>query len=107
MGCAKYGRCPVTAIAIAKGPEWDPEVRGPTRLIMEWCKLVPQMQPETLVNAWEKMEQKLEGGNQWAKVTGPMSAAYMHLKDMNWQVETNDAYQISGLIDENGDMETQ
>ena len=33
MGSAKSGRCPITAIAIAKGPEWDPEVRGPTNLI--------------------------------------------------------------------------
>ena len=54
MGCTKYGMCPITAIAIAKGPEWDPEVRGPTRLLMEWCRLVPQVPPETLVKAWEK-----------------------------------------------------
>ena len=76
MGCAKYGRCPITAIAIAKGPEWDPEVRGPTRLIMEWCRLVPQVSPETLVNAWAKMEHHLEGGNIWKGATsGPRSLA--------------------------------
>ena len=54
MGCAKYGRCPITAIAIAKGPEWDPEVRGPTRLIMEWCRLTQLVPPDTLTKAWEK-----------------------------------------------------
>ena len=103
MGCAKYGRCPITAIAIAKGPEWDPEIRGPTRLIMEWCRLVPQVPPDTLTQAWINMEQHIEGGNQWAKVTGPMSAAYMHLKEMGWMVETNEADQVCGLIDENGE----
>ena len=51
MGSAKYGRCPTTAISIAKGPEWDPEVRGPTRLMLEWCRLVPQIAPETLTNS--------------------------------------------------------
>ena len=30
MGCAKYGR---KRHRRCKGPEWDPEVRGPTRLI--------------------------------------------------------------------------
>ena len=46
----------------------------------------------------------MTGGNQWAKVSGPMSAAYMHLKEMGWMVETNDADQICGLIDENGEI---
>ena len=50
------------------------------------------------------MEEHIDGGNQWAKVTGPMSAAYMHLKEMGWMVETNEANQIWGLIDENGDI---
>ena len=103
MGCAKYGRCPITGIAIAKGPEWDPEVRGPTRLIMEWCRLTPQVPPDTLTEAWVKMEEHIDGGNQWAKVVGPMSATYMHLKEMGWLVETNEAGQISRVIDNNGE----
>ena len=56
MGSAKYGRCPITAIAIAKWPEWDPEVRGPTRLILEWCRLAPRIAPENLTNAWIGVE---------------------------------------------------
>ena len=64
MGCAKYGRCPITAIAIAKGPEWDPEVRGPTRLIMKWCRLTQLVPPDTVTQAWGKMEEHIEGGNQ-------------------------------------------
>ena len=103
MGSAKYGRCPITAIAIAKGPEWDPEVRGPTRLIMEWCRLMHLVPPDTLTEAWIKMEEHIQGGNQWAKVVGPMSAAYMHLKEMGWQIETNDAGQISGVINNQGE----
>ena len=102
MGSAKYGRCPITAIAIAKGPEWDPEVRGPTRLIMEWCRLKHLVPPNTLTEAWIKMEEHIAGGNQWAKVVGPMSAAYMHLKEMGWLVETNDVGHIIGVIDQQG-----
>ena len=103
MGCAKYGRFPITAIAIAKGPEWDPEVRGPTRLIMEWCRIMHLVPPDTLTEAWIRMEEHIEGGNQWAKVVGPMSAAYMHLKEMGWMVETNDVGQISGVINNQGE----
>ena len=49
------------------------------------------------------MEKHIEGGNQWSKVVGPMRAAYMHLKEMGWQVETNDVGQISGVIDGQGE----
>ena len=100
MGSAKFGHCPITAIAIAKGPEWDPEVRSPTNLIMEWCKLVPQVVPQTLVRAWSAMEEHIQGGNQCAKVVGPMSATYMHLKDMQWQPETDDEGCICGIINQ-------
>ena len=70
---------------------------------MEWCRLMHLVPPDTLTAAWIKMEQQIEGGNQWAKVVGPMSAAYMHLKEMGWQIETNDAGQISGVIDSHGE----
>ena len=49
------------------------------------------------------MEEHIAGGNQWAKVVGPMSATYMHLREMGWQVETNETGQISGVIDTNGE----
>ena len=42
-GTAKKGRCPITAIAVAKGIEWDPYVRGPVTLIQEWCSLAPKV----------------------------------------------------------------
>ena len=80
MGSAKYGRCPISAIA--KGPEWDPEVRGPTNPIMGWCKLAPQVAPETRTRAWAAMEEHIHGGKQWTKVVGPMSATDMHLRGM-------------------------
>ena len=44
-GIANKGRCPITALAIAKGIEWDPYVRGPVRLIPEWCRLAPKVEP--------------------------------------------------------------
>ena len=70
---------------------------------MEWCRLVPQIAPDTLTNAWINMEEHISGGNQWAKVVGPMSATYMHLKDMGWLVETNDNGHMSGIIDQDGE----
>ena len=36
MGCSKRGRCPITAIAVAKGLEWDPYVRGTTKFGDSW-----------------------------------------------------------------------
>ena len=32
MGCAKMGRCPITAIALGKGIQWDPYIRGPIQV---------------------------------------------------------------------------
>ena len=49
------------------------------------------------------MEENINGGNQWAKVVGPMSATYMHLKEVGWLVETNDNGHISIVIDQNGE----
>ena len=50
---------------------------------MEWCRLMHLVPPETLTEACIKMEEHIEGGNQWAKVVGPMSAAYIHLKEIH------------------------
>ena len=83
MDSAKFGRCPITAIAIAKGPEGDPYVRGPTNQLLEWCRLVPKVAPLRLARAWRAIEEQIQRGNQWAKVTGPTSATYMHLKEMD------------------------
>ena len=71
---------------------------------MEWCRLTQLVPPDTLTNAWVKMEEHIEGGNQWANAVGPMSATYMNLKEMGWQVETNEVGQISGVIDTNGEV---
>eukprot|EP00973_Karenia_brevis_P094596 12423271-Karenia_brevis.AAC.1 len=35
VASSKQGRCPITAVAVAKGPRWDPWVMGPTSTIME------------------------------------------------------------------------
>ena len=32
MRCAKQGRCPSTAIALGKGIQWDPYIRGPIQV---------------------------------------------------------------------------
>ena len=46
MGCSKRGRCPITAIAVAKGLEWDPYVRGQVQLIKEWASIFPKIEPK-------------------------------------------------------------
>ena len=105
MGCAKAVRCPITAIAIAKGPEWDPYVRGPTNPILEWCRLEAQVAPLTLARSWSAMEQHIQGGNMWAKVTGPMSAMYMHLEEIVWKAESRYIEgHLTGLSHEKGSI---
>ena len=54
-GTAHKGRCPYTAIAIAKGMEWDPYVRGPVTLIQEWCRVAPKVHLPALQRAWTIM----------------------------------------------------
>ena len=87
-GTAHTGRCPYTAIAVAKGMEWDPYVRGPVTLIQEWCRVAPKVHLPALSRAWTIMEPQLaRATHPWQKVTGPMSAAYMHLQEMGWKTE--------------------
>ena len=84
MGCSKAGRCPITAIAVAKGKEWDPDVRGPAMVLKQWADACPQIEPTGLKQAWDKMMDQLEDqeGKAWSRVKGPMEAAYMHLKEI-------------------------
>ena len=87
-GTAHKGRCPYTAIAVAKGMEWDPYVRGPVTLIQEWCRVAPKVHLPALQRAWTVMEAQLTQASQpWQLVKGPMSAAYMHLKEMGWTIK--------------------
>ena len=65
--------------------------------------MAPQVAPETLTQAWIAMEKHIEGGNQWAKVVGPMSGTYMHLKKIGWQLETNEVGHINCIIDHNNE----
>ena len=84
MGCSKKGRCPITAIVVAKGIEWDPDARGPTQLIKQWAAFFPRIEPGALTEAWANMKDNLEaaGAKPWARVKGPMGATYLHLKEM-------------------------
>ena len=96
-GTAHKGRCPYTAIAVAKGMEWNPYVRGPVTLIQEWCRVAPKVHMPSLQRAWTTMEAVLsQTGKPWLKVNGPMSAAYMHLQELGWtidfQIETHPIY---------------
>ena len=105
MGCSKKGRCPGTGIAVAKGLEWDPYVRGPIQLIKEWAAIFPKIEPKALAEAWVKMEDHVEApkGKAWARVRGPMGATHMHLAEMGWApyFET-DPIKMVGLIDSDG-----
>ena len=101
MGSAKVGRCPIAAIAIANGPEWDPYVSGPTSQILEWSRLVPQEAPLRLARAWSAVEEHIQSGSQWAKVTGPMSATYTHMSEIGWSVERQqDEGYITGIVNQ-------
>ena len=108
MGCSKIGRCPITAIAVAKGLQWDPYVRGPTQLIKEWAAMFPNISPRALCEAWVKMEDHVEegGGRAWARVKGPMGATHMHLADIWWapQFETTPVPRMVGLSDSDGNQ---
>ena len=76
MGCSKRGRCPITAIAVAKNMEWDPYVRGPSLVMKQWADAYPKIEPRGLKYAWDQMDEQLEDhkGKTWAKVRGPMGA---------------------------------
>ena len=86
MGCAKQGRCPITAIALAKGIQWDPYIRGPLRVFKHWAAVSTRIEPKALQEAWTKIEDDINspGGKPWARVKGPMAATYLHLKEMGW-----------------------
>ena len=87
-GTAHKGRCPYTAIAVAKGMEWDPYVRGPVTLIQGWCRVAPKVHLPALSRAWIIMEAQLaQAAHPLQRVTGPMSAAHLHLKEMGWKVD--------------------
>ena len=84
-GTANKRRCPITALAAAKGYEWDLYVRGPVSLIQEWCRLAPKEHMPALQRAWTQMEGQLRRAIQpWHMVPGPISAAYMHFQEMGW-----------------------
>ena len=88
VGTPQHGRCPITAIAVAKDLSWDPYVRGSVTLIQEWCRLAPKVHLPALERAWTQMEAQLtDATHPWQCVTGPMSAAYMHFQEMGWKVD--------------------
>ena len=83
MGCSKKGRCPTTAIAVAKRVEVDPSVRGPIELIKHWAAVSPKLEPKALTGAWANVEDNLEeaGAKPWSRVKSPTGATYMHLRE--------------------------
>ena len=87
MGCAKKGRCPITALALGKGIEWDSYVRGPIQVFKHWAAISAKIAPQALCEAWTKMEKHVDapGGKPWARVKGPMAATYLHLKEIGWK----------------------
>ena len=63
MGCSKRGRCPITAIAVAKNMEWDPYGRGPGMVMKQWADAYPCIEPKGLKHAWDKMVDQLDDVN--------------------------------------------
>ena len=107
MGCAKQGRCPITAIALAKGIEWDPYIKGPMQVFKHWAAISPRIEPKALKEAWTKMEAHVlsPGGNPWARVKGPMAATFLHLKEMGWSAHFQGDDHV-GFMDQEGALLT-
>ena len=106
MGCSERGRCPITAIAVAKSMDGDPYVRGPGLVMKQWATAYPQIEPKGLKQAWDTMVDQLEDpkGKPWARVKGPMGAVYMHLKEIGWHAACDEQHQLVGLKDQEGSL---
>ena len=102
-GCSKQGRCPITAIALAKGLQGDPYIRGPMQVFKHWAAISAKIEPNALQEAWQKMEQHVFtlGGKAWARVKGPMAATFMHLREMGWTAHFGDQGH-DGFMDKEG-----
>ena len=51
MGCSKAGRCPIKAIAVAKGMDWEPYVKGPAMVFKQWANAHLKIEPSGLKQA--------------------------------------------------------
>eukprot|EP00973_Karenia_brevis_P052366 7277184-Karenia_brevis.AAC.1 len=40
VASTKQGRCPITAIAVARGIRWDPWIIGPTNTILQMIEII-------------------------------------------------------------------
>ena len=75
VGTPTHGRCPITAIAIGKGIEWDPWVRGPGMVIREEIAAAIKAGTRQIAEVWRRISgQLLEAVKPWATVKGPLRA---------------------------------
>ena len=87
LGTSLQWRCPITAIAIGKGIEWDPWVRGPGTVIREAIAAAYKIGTAAVAEVWPTITtQTWEAVNPWATVKGPLGALYIHLSDMGWKL---------------------
>ena len=83
VGTPSNGRCPITAIAIGKGIEWDPWVRGPGMVIREAIAAAIKAGTRQVAEIWGRISRQiLDAVNPWATVKGPHgSPIYTSLGD--------------------------
>ena len=87
-------RCRTTAIALAFGQDSDPAVKVARGQVSSWPSLwnqCPDLNTDIRV-AWVLHHEKVsgEGGPDWHKVTGPMTATMATLHGYGWKVRNPD-----------------
>eukprot|EP00973_Karenia_brevis_P059236 8247510-Karenia_brevis.AAC.1 len=72
VASAEHGRCPITAIAVAKGIRWDPWIICPTNTILQKIQILigweGEVGREWIKSIWDLQHSPLP----WARVKGPM-----------------------------------
>ena len=87
VGTQSHGRCPITAVAIGKGIEWDPWICGPDMVIREAIAAAIKLGTDSVSEVWQTITAHIrEATNQWATVKGPLGSLYMHLQEMGWKM---------------------
>eukprot|EP00973_Karenia_brevis_P016310 2233321-Karenia_brevis.AAC.1 len=72
VASTKQGRCPVTAITVAKGIRWDPFVIGPVNTIMQMIGIVNTWEGD-VGREWITSQWDLDHSPKpWPTVKGPM-----------------------------------
>eukprot|EP00973_Karenia_brevis_P027359 3772437-Karenia_brevis.AAC.1 len=86
VASSKQGRCPITAITVAKGIQWYPWVRGPVDTIMQMIGILIHRDRGDVGREWFASHWDLDhASHPWSRIKGPIGATHMHLREVGWQ----------------------